>query len=208
MGRPVLIVCNHTSFFDILLLVTLLPYSKARRVKMFISHNLFKIPIIGCIVSAMGHLAIPFNNTDPPEKRALQKQVMAERMELFEAYVRSGGYGGWFPEGRLNFKNTHQLNQFKKGGFAPAVDIDVELWVVSFVGNAVTWHGKGCPGKPARIGASISCLCQSTRDYIGNATGADVTKDIKMEYLANEAQAKCQEGISAFVREGFVGHYS
>lgn len=207
-GRPCLVIANHTSFFDILLLVALLPFSKVQRVKMLISYRLFALPLLGQLNRAMGHLAVRNSRkTDDDATRAMFAESTGKALAEFEEYVRGGGTGGWFPEGDVNAGNTHAVGLFKKGGFAPAVKIDVKLWCVSFCGNAVTWHAKGLPGRPARVGASIACLCDSTHALLRDE-GLSVNSDVDacLLLLANQARAKVQDGVSTFVSEGFVGH--
>jgi len=207
-GRPALIISNHASFLDILLIITLLPFATVLNVKMLVSFKLFKIPVLGGLIYAMGHLSVRnTRKTDNVLRKTQTSKSNAHVAEEFVEHLEAGGCGGWFPEGLVNFGNTHQVQLFKKGGFAPAINVDVELWCVSFVGNAVAWHGKGAPGKPARIGASITCLCDSTHAFLAQAgLSLENDKDACLLSLAGHSQALVQKGVDDLVAEGFIGN--
>eukprot|EP00971_Amphidinium_carterae_P246797 4901598-Amphidinium_carterae.1 len=70
-------------------------------VKMMISMHVFNMPGIGIIAKAMGHLSVPFKSTDV-EKFDVDKAEVEKRMKAMDAHIKAGGYGGWFPEGRVN----------------------------------------------------------------------------------------------------------
>merc|ERR1739841_6546 len=150
----------------------------------------------------MGHLSVPFNNTDSRERRSApeMQRLMAERIVEFEEDVREGGFGGWFPEGRLNFGDAHHLQQFKKGGFAPALDIDAELWCIAMCGNSVSWPAKGLPGKPAKVGVAVECLCTSTKDFLASSA-TPISDEEKRTQLADTAQGIIQRAIDKFAAE-------
>lgn len=204
-GRPVLIIANHASFFDIVLITLLLPLQKLTKIKMLVSHKLFKAPGLGQIVYCMGHLGVPNYRPDNDEAREKFRSVMRARLEEFEEHVSAGGYGGWFPEGKLNPGDTSKLLRFRKGGFQPAVRIDAELWCITTCGNAVSWPGKGWGGKPARIGARIHLLCDSTHSFLtaaGFPPGGN--EEEACLFFAEQAQLSVQRFIDEFVAEGFV----
>jgi len=201
-GRPVLFVANHASLFDIFMLITVLPFSKVTNVKLLVSFKLFNIPFLGNLLYAMGHL--PVRNSCKTDDEALRRVTSGENenvIQEFIEHIQQGGHGGWFPEGRVNFKNPHQVLMFKKGGFAAAVDLDVEVWCISFIGC-------GVPGTPARIGASISCLCDSTHSLLAEAgLSLDKSRDDCLMFLAGHSQATVQKGIDNLVTEGCIeGH--
>mmetsp|Transcript_83092 Transcript_83092/g.164832 ORF Transcript_83092/g.164832 Transcript_83092/m.164832 type:complete len:318 (+) Transcript_83092:93-1046(+) len=206
-GRPCLFVANHTSFFDILVIMSIIPISKVRKARMFVSHKLFKTPVLGTIVRAMGHYSVPFNNTDDQQKRQLQADTMRREMARFEESIASGGWGSWFPEGRVNFDDNHTVNQFKKGGFVPAVRLDVELWCCSFCGNAVSWPARaGFGGRPACIGVELERLCESTHDFLANKGLERSNIEASSMFLANVSQEFVQARLNKLIEEGFVGH--
>jgi len=206
-GRPCVFLGNHTSFFDIIVIMSLIPISMVHKGRMWISHKLFKTPVLGTIVRAMGHYSVPFNNTDNEQTRRLQADAMQEEMTRFEEFLASGGFGAWFPEGKVHFGDNHTLNQYKKGGFAPAVRVDVEIWCCSFCGNAVSWPARaGFGGRPACIGVEIERLCESSHAFLSNQ-GLDRNNiEDSSKVLANASQEYAQALLNKLIEEGYVGH--
>jgi len=201
-GKPCIIVANHTSFLDTVLLVAFMPLAKVGKVKMMASSHLLEMPCIGRIVSAMGHLDVPSESTE---------ELMAERQQILEDHLRRGGIAGWFPEGKMNPGDTHKVQTFRADGMAMAVRVDVEVWCVAFVGNSRCWPRKAAVGGfPSRLGASIFRLCDSTHGLLEEAAlpeGAD-DEQAKSTYLANRAQAEIKTKVFALVADGFNGNRS
>lgn len=82
---PVLIIANHLSWFDPLLLGVVLP----RRVWFFAKIEIFKWPLIGWLCRETGHIALRRGEGD---RAALEKGL---------AYLREGKAVGVFPEGTV-----------------------------------------------------------------------------------------------------------
>lgn len=207
-GRPAVIVGNHSSFLDTLLLVTLMPVSHVVKTKMFVSAHLTKIPFLRTIVRAMGHIVVPFKAGVDANSFELDKELMVKRQQELEEHVRGGGVAGWFPEGRLNPGDTTVVGLFRAGGFALATHQDVEVWCVACLGNGVCWPAKaGVGGHPARIGIRLIKLCDSTWDMVSTSRGGPGLQDeaAATRFLANAAQARVQKTIDDLVSEGYVG---
>mmetsp|Transcript_7858 Transcript_7858/g.17268 ORF Transcript_7858/g.17268 Transcript_7858/m.17268 type:complete len:396 (+) Transcript_7858:76-1263(+) len=206
-GRPVVILPNHVSFADIIMTVVLTPLSSAVKVKMMISAHVFKMPGIGIIAKAMGHLSVPFKSQDV-EKFDVDKVEVEKRVQAMDEHIRNGGYGGWFPEGRVNPGDPMEIQTFRAGGFTVAVKNDVEVWCLAQLGNAVTWPRKApVGGRPARIGYKIFRVCESSHAFCANAPVTDEqgAEKAKQMYLANHCKDKVQEAVKELAEAGFVG---
>mmetsp|Transcript_71211 Transcript_71211/g.159393 ORF Transcript_71211/g.159393 Transcript_71211/m.159393 type:complete len:284 (-) Transcript_71211:166-1017(-) len=197
-GRPAVIVSNHASFMDTILLVTYMPLAKQARIKMFVSSHLLKMPIIGTIASAMGHKAVPFKATGAVGGHELDKDLMAKRQKELELHVAGGGLAGWFPEGTMNRGDVRQIGTFRKGGFTLAVHVDVEIWCVAFNGNTTCWPSSApVGGRPCTIRANIFRLCDSSHQYVRDAKLELGDEDGSSLHLANAAQARVQSAVKA-----------
>lgn len=207
-GRPVCLIMNHASFLDILLSVSMCPYSWVGDVKMMASNHLFKTPFLGQILRAMGHLDVPFKVAANSDKFEIDKEEMVERMALFEEHLLEVGCIGWFPEGRMNRGDPHCVETFRAGGFDVAVKNDVEIWCIINVGNTVCWPRKAAVGgRPASIGVKVFMLCESSHDYIhkGMSFLARGAKEDSI-FVADSAQRAAQKAIDDLVAEGYSGH--
>lgn len=206
-SRPAIIVANHTSFLDTLLLVTLFPIAKIGDIKMFVSSHLLKMPILGTLNRAMGHLAVPFVASDATEGGfELDAELMAMRQQELEEHVAGGGLGGWYPEGRMNPGDTREVGMFRAGGFTLPARVDSTIWCVAFRGNDVCWpRTASVGGRPARIGIKIFKLCESTHEFVRNGIGSSADEKAASRYMANQAHDKVQAAINELDAAGYAG---
>jgi len=89
---PVIVACNHISYFDPPLLGTACP----RRIRYMAKSSLFKIPILGPLITGFG--AYPVDRTGTPTA-AVRRSVEV---------LRRGEVIGIFPEGTRNLDGTVQ----------------------------------------------------------------------------------------------------
>lgn len=196
-GRPVIIVSNHNSFLDTILLVGFVSLKKVAKVKMFVSAHLLKIPALGTIVLGMGHLVVPFKASGSADSMELDKDLMALHQQELEDHVRAGGIGAWFPEGRMNPGEGREVLGFRAGGFVLAARVDAEVWCVASVGNNDCWPRTGAAGGyPARIGVRFVKLCDSTRSLLVDCGYGSCDEREQSIFLANSAHSKVQESVS------------
>jgi len=187
------LIANHLCFLDTIILVALMPLAKIARVKMFVSSHLVKIPFLRTIVTSMGHLVVPFKSA-AAGKFEVDKDLMAQRQAVLEAHVKEGGIAGWYPEGTMNSgEKPLEVAQFRAGGFSLAVNVDVPIWCVAFVGNDRCWpKSAAVGGRPSRISMKMFKLCDHSRDLA--AKGGSSPRDQQV-YLANFAHQKIQEAV-------------
>ena len=98
---PVLIVCNHVSFMDALILGG----SVRRPVRFVMDHNIFKIPVLSFIFRTARAIPIAPTHEDPALLEAAWDRIDAE--------LADGEVVGIFPEGKLTA--TGEMNVFRKG---------------------------------------------------------------------------------------------
>ena len=98
---PVLIVCNHVSFMDPLVIGG----SVRRPIRFVMDHNIFKIPVMSFIFRTARAIPIAPGHEDPA---ALQKAF-----DQIDAELADGEIVCIFPEGKLT--KHGELNEFKKG---------------------------------------------------------------------------------------------
>jgi 1-acyl-sn-glycerol-3-phosphate acyltransferase len=98
---PVLIVCNHVSFMDPLVIGG----SVRRPIRFVMDHNIFKIPVMSFIFRTARAIPIAPGHENPA---ALQKAF-----DQIDAELADGEIVCIFPEGKLT--KHGELNEFKKG---------------------------------------------------------------------------------------------
>jgi 1-acyl-sn-glycerol-3-phosphate acyltransferase len=126
-GGPYVVVANHQSILDILMLARL-----PREMKWVAKESLFKIPWVGWMLRMAGDIAI----------RRGDAESGGEALARAKAYLSRGMSVMIFPEGTRSAKGT--LLPFKSGAFRLAIETGVPVLPIAVHGTA---HGmpKGGP---------------------------------------------------------------
>lgn len=131
-GRTYVLVANHLSLLDILVLFRLF-----KDFKWVSKAEIFKVPGVGWNMSLNKYI---------PLKRG-DKASIAEMMEMSEATLRSGSSVMIFPEGTRS--KTGEMRDFKRGAFemARATDVAIVPIVIQGTSDALPKHGFVLQGK-------------------------------------------------------------
>ncbi|MFO7601720.1 MAG: lysophospholipid acyltransferase family protein [Candidatus Desulfacyla sp.] len=114
--RASVIVCNHLSYLDPILLISLF-----ERHKTIVKNVFFKVPIFGSVLRAAGYL--------PATASGTLVSLMMERMNGLKDYLSSGGNFFIFPEGTRS--RDGKLGPFSEGAFKIAKRCNAPIQVVS-----------------------------------------------------------------------------
>jgi len=110
-GKPVVYVCNHQSFFDIIALAATLPGTY----RFVAKRELAKVPLFGQALRAAGHIYIDRQ----------RRQAAFGAYEKAAAVIKGGTSAVVFVEGTRS--RTGNLLPFKKGPFVLAIAAQVPL---------------------------------------------------------------------------------
>ncbi len=111
-----IIVCNHLSYLDPLLLISLLSQNKT-----IVKTIFFKAPVFGWLLKISGYL--------PASSEGQHAKRMIEQMENMGDYLANGGNLFVFPEGTRNCSKV--LGEFHKGVFKIARMHRCPIYVLS-----------------------------------------------------------------------------
>jgi len=100
--RSSVIVCNHLSYLDPLLLISLFP-----RHKTIVKSTFFKVPIFGWMLKQSGYI--------PSTSEGRLSELLIERIDAMDGYLASGGNLFVFPEGTRSRDGT--IGRLNKGAF-------------------------------------------------------------------------------------------
>jgi 1-acyl-sn-glycerol-3-phosphate acyltransferase len=100
--RSAVIVCNHISYLDPILLISLFEKHKT-----IVKRRLFDIPIFGGMLKLSGYI--------PSDSSGNLAELMVEKIEGVPAYLASGGNLFVFPEGTRS--RDGRIGAFNRGAF-------------------------------------------------------------------------------------------
>jgi len=98
---PALLVCNHVSFVDAVVIMA----ACRRPIRFVMDHNIYRLPVLNFIFRTGGAIPIAPRKADP----AALERAYAE----IAAALRAGDLVGIFPEGRIT--ESGELNEFRGG---------------------------------------------------------------------------------------------
>jgi len=98
---PAVIVCNHVSFVDAVVIMA----ACRRPIRFVMDHGIFKIPVLSFIFRTGGAIPIASRKENPE----MMERAFAEVAQA----LRAGDLVGIFPEGRIT--DTGELNPFRPG---------------------------------------------------------------------------------------------
>jgi 1-acyl-sn-glycerol-3-phosphate acyltransferase len=100
--RSSVVVCNHLSYLDPLLLISLFP-----RHRTIVKSSFFRVPIFGWMLKQSGYI--------PSTSEGSLSELMIERVDAMADYLASGGNLFVFPEGTRSRDGT--IGRLNKGAF-------------------------------------------------------------------------------------------
>lgn len=146
------IIANHQSLFDILLLYGFLELD----IKWVMKKELRRLPVLGFACAAMGHILIDRSNTSA---------ALASINKASER-IKNGISVVFFPEGTRS-RNANLL-PFKKGAFRLAVELQLPILPVTIIGSRNILPNGGLNLRPGTasltFGAPISTRGHSSDD--------------------------------------------
>ena len=98
---PAVLVCNHVSFVDALVIAAGCP----RPIRFVMDHNIFKVPLLNFVFRTAKTIPIASAKEDP---HALERAY-----EIVAKALEDGDLVGIFPEGKITA--TGEMNEFKSG---------------------------------------------------------------------------------------------
>eukprot|EP00929_Paragymnodinium_shiwhaense_P016546 TRINITY_DN12496_c0_g1_i3.p1 TRINITY_DN12496_c0_g1~~TRINITY_DN12496_c0_g1_i3.p1 ORF type:complete len:289 (+),score=52.27 TRINITY_DN12496_c0_g1_i3:295-1161(+) len=209
-GRAAVLIANHTSFMDTILILSMLPLRHSVNAKQLVAEYVFQFPFLGTIVTAMGHLPVAFKAKGQPttaeelNDMSVDTEAIAAQQRKMEEHVANNGIAVWYPEGKMNPADCSQLMTFRAGGMALPVKQDVEIWCIAVCGTAACWPRRAAVGGfPSGIGVRMFRFCDSSGDYLAAALPPGADDRAKAMQLATATQSAIQDRVSELVQKGF-----
>lgn len=122
-SRKTIIICNHASFADVILLAKHIPFN----VKYVAKHSLVNIPFFGIMMVLSGHITVKHKN----------KESIKSAMKLCQKYLDSNMPVVFFPEGRRSMDGS--IMEFKDGAFRLAIETGADILPMAVCGTLNAW---------------------------------------------------------------------
>ena len=136
-AQPTFMLGNHTSFFDTILTLAVVPITLVWRCRTYCTSKLLTMPLVGPLVKAHQHFIVPFKSKTDGDF-SIDRKLMDEVNMQVEEFITAGGLLCFFPEGQLN-STPKKLMAFRFGGMKTALKHDAKLWAFVTRGCEVTW---------------------------------------------------------------------
>eukprot|EP00928_Gymnodinium_smaydae_P036178 TRINITY_DN2531_c0_g1_i1.p1 TRINITY_DN2531_c0_g1~~TRINITY_DN2531_c0_g1_i1.p1 ORF type:complete len:368 (-),score=53.20 TRINITY_DN2531_c0_g1_i1:217-1320(-) len=203
-GKPNVLLGNHTSFLDTLLIGSFMPLARLNcHPRMLAAGFIFKIPLLGDLARGMGHLEVPFLATGDSNDMSVEPAVMNKTLSTLAEHLGNGGAAVWYPEGRTNKTDSHKIQQFRAGAFKMLLNTDCAVWCIVMLNNDVCWPVPAfLGGRPCVLRCRIFKLCDSSTAYVKD-TFANTREGYSAATLhadfANHTHAKFQEELDKLI---------
>ena len=155
--RASVMLINHTSFMDALLLSYFAPWSYRANVRVMYMARMMTWPVIGHCFPLGGHFPVYFSkyvdgNFKVTEQQAAVQQEMGE-------YLRRGGRLMLFPEATVN-KNPSTLLTFRVGLFKTLIAEGItDVYILTIKGANKAWPPAApLGGCPARVSCKLTAF--------------------------------------------------
>ena len=141
-----IIVCNHVSYFDPLVIGCIMYcYIKEFwKIKFVAYHKVFEIPIAGYIIKSIGTIPIEMKETPMESDNIYIPESSKKMIETCENILYNGYSLFIFPEGRRN-NDPSRLNKIKLGAFNLSKKTGCNIQILSLHGIHKIWPAKGNP---------------------------------------------------------------
>jgi 1-acyl-sn-glycerol-3-phosphate acyltransferase len=169
--RSSVIVCNHLSYLDPILMISLL-----RRQKTIVKGVFFRVPFVSWVVRISGYI--------PATGEPALVPLMMERIEGMEGYLASGGNLFVFPEGTRS--RDGRLGSFSKGAFSIARRCRAPIHILRIQNTGALWS-------PGRFLFNATEKIEIRVRRIGTLLPDYESGSFSLQHLMEEVRSRYQE---------------
>ena len=195
-ARPVMLLSNHTSFFDTILIATEIPAGSAYYSRTYMSEKLFRLPVFGTICAACDQFSVDFGGK---KGFKVDKEKMKVTQRLVDKHLAGGGLLSFFPEGEMN-PSPSKLMLVRYGGMKKALEFDAKIYIFLTCGCPTMWPRKTLMGgRPSTINYSIHCLAPNGAKALASELLENSDDKSKPDYvlLAEHVRSEMQSVLDS-----------
>ena len=181
---PALLVCNHVSFVDAILLMAASP----RPIRFVMDHRIFRVPVLGWLFRLAKAIPIASQKDDPV--------AYAAAFEAAAQVLREGDLLGIFPEGAITRDGS--LQPFKPGAMKILAQAQQDGLTVPVVPMALTNLWGSYFSRIEQGGAMVRPFRRGAFSRVGLNVGPAVpAAAVSPEGLRTQVQALLQDAVSS-----------
>lgn len=207
--KPVMILSNHVSFFDVILFAAYMPSDLIAKCISLCAIGIIRLPVIGNIVNACGHIPVNFSNAKvgacDTDDFSVDKSCSEQTTEAASEHIKKNGIFALYPEGKLNSIHERGLQPFRYGGFKIMEEFDMAVFGMAMVGNQTIWPAYDFGGLPGKVHITLFPIfpdgAKSALDAVEKCSKSSAGSDHSHSHshnckaLANEARRVFQEEL-------------
>lgn len=169
-----IIVCNHLSYLDPILLVSLMPKQRT-----IVKSTFFNVPIFGWFLKNAGYI--------PSSPIEMQGPAMIKNLEEIKEHLAAGGNLFVFPEGTRS--RDGKLNPFNKGVFSIARYCNAPLKLILLMDTDKLFQ-------PGSFSFKTHDFNRIKVELIGSLYPDYKSKDFSINAVANQARSLFEEALN------------
>jgi len=172
--RSAVVICNHLSYLDPLLLIALFP-----RQRTIVKPRFFDTPIFGWMIRKSGYL--------PASSEGRFSRLMIEQMESMGPYLQEGGNLFIFPEGTRS--KDGKLGKLNQGALKIARMCKAPLYILQLQNTEKLFTpGKFLFNSRRKNHISIRLIGRITPDYCNNPPGiGQLEQRVREAFITKES---------------------
>lgn len=174
--RSSVIVCNHLSYLDPILLVSLLPKQRT-----IVKSTFFKVPIFGWFLRNAGYI--------PSAASEMLGPAMIKNLEAIKEHLAAGGNLFVFPEGTRS--RNGKLKPFNKGVFSIARYCNAPLELILLKNTDKLF-------RPGSFSFNTHDFNKIKVELIGSLKPDYKNKDFSISAVANQARSLFEEALGRY----------
>lgn len=164
--RSAVVICNHVSYLDPLLLMAMYPKHKT-----IVKSSFFRAPIFGRVITAAGYMPSSASGAELSE-------ILMRQMTSLPAFLEDGGNLFVFPEGTRSRDGS--LGRFNKGAFKIARKAGARICVVRISGTDRLFE-------PGRF-VFHACRANTLKVTLCGEISLELQRSVSIEKVADQAR--------------------
>jgi len=208
--KPRMLIINHVSFLDAIYVTSVLPNSVMFSVRTLASIGIMRLPAIGTICYAAGHIVVYFKGATTGISKSddfVVDPTKVQKMgEYVQTHIHNRGYFILCPEGKLNAVDERKLQNFRYGGFKTIEEHDMKVYGMAWTGFGTVWPVGSIGGTPSKAQCKLfPVFPDGAKEAVKKIEEDKPGSTVKIDPKAEKPESNCKI-LAETAQEIFQGH--